>query len=290
MAVIANALKEQRIKKSKDAENYVYYEAHHILPKSLFPAWINRKSNLVLLTAREHFFCHQLLTKIYPSYQMSYALFFMCNGNKYQREVCSSRDYERARIEFSKWNSFINRGKTPWNKGKKCPQLKNPTWMRTEEMNRKRSETMKNRYKNGDIAPWNKGISYKDLYSDDEIKQRFGKNKGRKQSKEEIEIRALKLRGQKRTDEQKAHYSEAAKKRSKRYKETGISKRVGQINKIKRSIPLYCLELDMVFPSKKEAAIFFKTSATRIAAQVERTKLGKLYRGKYHIFEVRKEG
>lgn len=55
--------------------NGEYYERHHILPKSLFPLWVNDKRNLVLLTAREHFFCHKLLYKIFPCKEMSYALF-----------------------------------------------------------------------------------------------------------------------------------------------------------------------------------------------------------------------
>ena len=29
------------------------FEFHHVLPKSLFPNWVKRKSNLVCLTARE---------------------------------------------------------------------------------------------------------------------------------------------------------------------------------------------------------------------------------------------
>lgn len=68
---IINKAKSENRKKGHN----IYYESHHILPKSLFPLWKTRKSNLVLLTAREHFFCHQLLTKIYPSKAMSYALF-----------------------------------------------------------------------------------------------------------------------------------------------------------------------------------------------------------------------
>ena len=36
MAIIAKAIKENRKKLSKDAENYVYYEEHHILPKNFF--------------------------------------------------------------------------------------------------------------------------------------------------------------------------------------------------------------------------------------------------------------
>ena len=250
MTIIVNAIKENRKKLSRDAENYVYYEEHHVLPKSLFPAWKNRKSNLVLLTAREHFFCHQLLTKIYPSYAMSCALFYMCNGNKHQRFVCSSRDYERARIDFSKWNSIMRKGQDPWNKD----------------------------------------ISYKDLYTDEERKLRFGKNKGRKCSKEEIEKRSQSLRGKKRTDEQLEHYREASKKRAARLKANGMSKSVGQINKLKRSKSIFCPELNIIFSSHKEAAEYFHTSECRIAEQIKRIKQGKLYRRKYSILEVSKEG
>lgn len=288
MLIIKHAKNEMELGIRKKG-NGNYYENHHILPKSLFPLWSKRESNLVLLTAREHFFCHQLLTKIYPSYSMACALFYMCNGNEYQRSVCSSRDYERAKNELSKWCSIVRKGQEPWNKGKKCPQFKSPTWLHTEECRIKQSETMKKKYSEG-LTVWNKGMSFKELYSEDERKSRFGKNKGRKQPKEEIEKRSASLKGKKRTDEQKLRYKLAAEKRAKRYKESGISQRVGEINRIKRSQPLYCPELDMLFPSKKEAAIFFKTSASRIAAQVERTKSGKLYKGKYHIFEVRKEG
>jgi hypothetical protein len=288
MLIIEHAKSEEKLGiRSKGNGNY--YEKHHILPKSLFPLWSCKKSTLVLLTAREHFFCHQLLTKIYPSYAMSCALFYMCNGNKHQRLVCTSRDYERARIDFSKWNSIMHKGRDPWNKGKKCPQLKSPTWMHTEECQLKRNKTMKEKYSDGFI-PWNKGVSYKELYTDEERKLRFGKNKGKKQSKEEIEKRAKSLRGQKRTEEQKAHYKAAAEKRAKRLKESGISQRVGQINRERRSIPLYCPELDLRFSSGKEAALYFGTSPARISAQIERTKKGLLYRGKYHIFEVSKEG
>ena len=83
----------------KDFPNQ-YFEFHHILPKSLFPLWKDRKSNIVPLTAREHFFCHQLLTKIYHCNQMLYALwrFVTAKNNKYCK--VSSREYERIRLEF----------------------------------------------------------------------------------------------------------------------------------------------------------------------------------------------
>ena len=73
MRIISHAKSEQ-LQGLRKKGNGNYYEAHHILPRSLFPNWIKRKSNIVLLTAREHFFCHQLLTKIFPSKQIAYAL------------------------------------------------------------------------------------------------------------------------------------------------------------------------------------------------------------------------
>lgn len=71
-----------------------YYESHHILPKSLYPLWSNKQSNQVLLTAREHFVCHLLLTQIFPSYQMNLAY---CRLALDGRRKISSRDYERAK-------------------------------------------------------------------------------------------------------------------------------------------------------------------------------------------------
>ena len=101
MLIIEHAKKEvelglrpESIYKRKNFPNQ-YFEFHHILPKSLFPLWIKRKSNLVPLTAREHFFCHQLLTKIYPCKEMYFAItaFMRTNSNR----VLSSRAYEYVR-------------------------------------------------------------------------------------------------------------------------------------------------------------------------------------------------
>lgn len=73
-----------------------YYERHHILPKSLFPLWKNRKSNIVLLTAREHFFCHQLLTKIYSGDKMFYALHIFISRPNADYKI-TSREYEKLK-------------------------------------------------------------------------------------------------------------------------------------------------------------------------------------------------
>lgn len=95
--IIAHAKEQNRFKGDGN-----YYEAHHILPKSMFPLWKNRKSNIVLLTAREHFFCHQLLAKIYPTPQMLCALHAFISRPNSDYKV-TSREYERIRIAFSNY-------------------------------------------------------------------------------------------------------------------------------------------------------------------------------------------
>lgn len=94
MKIIENAKKQNRRK-----GDGVYYECHHILPKSLFPLWKNKKCNLVLLTAREHFFCHQLLEKIYPNSNMFLALWYLANDG--QNKYCSSREYQKLKERYT---------------------------------------------------------------------------------------------------------------------------------------------------------------------------------------------
>ena len=125
---IISAAKSEQLQGLRKKGNGNYYEAHHILPRSLFPNWIKRKSNIVLLTAREHFFCHQLLTKIFPSKQMAYALWAFCNRPNADYKI-TSREYERIKtLRKLEMKGFRNKGtfykgQEPWNKGKRCPQL-----------------------------------------------------------------------------------------------------------------------------------------------------------------------
>jgi hypothetical protein len=110
----------QRAKNLNRKKGYgVYYEKHHILPKCL--KGTNDNSNLVLLTAKEHYICHLLLTNIYPeSDKLAYALWTMIRGNnlKQSRYIPSSRAYESARIHLG--NTY--KGKPAWNKGIKLTE------------------------------------------------------------------------------------------------------------------------------------------------------------------------
>lgn len=185
MKIISNAIKEDRKKLSKDAKDYVCYEKHHILPKSLFPVWEKRKNNLVLLTPREHFFCHQLLVKIYPSNQMNCALWHMVNSKKYK---FSSKQYQKAREDFIRTNNFSTRkGMEPWNKGKKGVQegwckgkkggwgwhlWKNKNYCHSDISRKKISESHLGK------EPWNKGK--KGIYSEETLKSNRQKHLGKK--------------------------------------------------------------------------------------------------------------
>lgn len=123
MAIISHAQSEQKLglrpksKSQKRTSKFkdLYFEFHHVLPKSLFPLWETKKNNIVALTAREHFFCHQLLTKIYPSFAMQMALFRLANDGKH---IVSSREYELLKVKFAEMQSKRKQGHIPWNKGK----------------------------------------------------------------------------------------------------------------------------------------------------------------------------
>lgn len=146
-----------------------YLEQHHIIPRSLGGS--DEPNNLVKLTAREHFVCHWLLTKMHTGEsraKMIYALNGMKrNGQhneRYETKI-TSRVYESLKKEFSIIHSAVMRGRTPWNKGHR----------------EDRPEVLEN------------------------VKQAALKRKP--QSKESREKQAQKTRGQKRTDKQKAKMS-----------------------------------------------------------------------------------
>lgn len=62
--------------KDKQDPSYVYCEWHHIIPRCCNGS--NEKSNLVLLTAREHYIAHLLLRKMHPENQgLAYAIVMM---------------------------------------------------------------------------------------------------------------------------------------------------------------------------------------------------------------------
>ena len=78
-------------------------ETHHILPKSLGGS--DSPDNLVVLTPREHFFAHLLLTRINNGTnkaKMIHALRCLKNLRNTKRTSCNSLDYEKARLAYNR--------------------------------------------------------------------------------------------------------------------------------------------------------------------------------------------
>lgn len=89
---------------NREKSNEVYYECHHIVPKSLGGS--DNTTNLVLLTAKEHYLAHLLLYRHYKEIggealrKMAFALVSMAaynNPNMQKEEITSSRTYATIR-------------------------------------------------------------------------------------------------------------------------------------------------------------------------------------------------
>lgn len=128
-----------------------YVEKHHIVPKSM--GGPNSKDNIVALTAREHFLCHWLLTKMVdsPEYirKMNHALGKFVQNGQGQDRILSARQFEVARLATSKARTGMKhteeskqkmsdgqKNRTAWNKG--LTGIKH-----SAESNLKRSQTLK---------------------------------------------------------------------------------------------------------------------------------------------------
>jgi hypothetical protein len=98
------------INRAKERSITGYSENHHIIPKSLGGS--NEKTNIVKLTAREHFICHKLLVKMVTGqkrYKMMEAVAIFSN-NKNRKIFINSRDVELIRKYNAKCSSIRNKG------------------------------------------------------------------------------------------------------------------------------------------------------------------------------------
>ena len=102
------------IEKALNTKRFGYTEIHHIIPRSLGGS--DEESNLVKLTAREHFICHYLLTKMYEKFsyewlKMNHAFSMMACISGLQDRYFNSRLYEATREGRSLAISFSQTGK-----------------------------------------------------------------------------------------------------------------------------------------------------------------------------------
>jgi len=90
------------IKNAKLKNNHTgYIERHHIIPRSF--GGDGTKNNLVKLTAREHFICHLLLTKMTNGvnrHKMLHAFMLMKGKTDKQQRYINSRLFDSIKKEF----------------------------------------------------------------------------------------------------------------------------------------------------------------------------------------------
>jgi len=129
-----------------------YIEKHHIIPRSL--GGVDTPGNIVNLTAREHFVCHLLLTKMTVGHHnelMKFAVGKFIQTAPGQQRKFTSWEYKKIRENISqarlgkkhseqtrKKISENRKGKAPWNKGMSGI-------VHSEESNKKRSDTLRGR-------------------------------------------------------------------------------------------------------------------------------------------------
>jgi hypothetical protein len=123
-----------------------YVEKHHVIPRSLGG---NNKDNIVPLTAREHFVCHLLLTKMTTGKfrsKMVLAVFKLTGKGKRVEGnlIRCSRVYENLKVELSGIVSQQKKG---------CKQPPRTSEARTNYSNSKKGKLNPN-FKSEWITPW----------------------------------------------------------------------------------------------------------------------------------------
>ena len=174
-----------------------YYETHHIIPRCM--GGTDDPTNLVDLTAEEHYVAHQLLVKIYPdNSKLVYAANMMTVSSHFN--VRNNKLYGWIRKKASE----ASKGQIPWNRGKTLSPF-------SDETKRKMSEARKGK------IPWN---ICKTLYPlSDEHKRKVSEaskgkipwNKGKTHSDETKRKLSEASKGKKLSDEHKRKMSEARK-------------------------------------------------------------------------------
>lgn len=178
----------------------VFYEKHHIFPKSIY----GENGYIVKLTLREHYLAHKLLVKMTTGKnkaKMVCACFLMMDKNKDFLKI-NSKEYERMRTNFSDsrkewWKDnrkeiLDNREKTEFRK--KISKAQKRIWEENKE------EKMKKRYENGHYEKTSKSLTG--------IKRANPQNK----DIEKIRKMAETHRGMKRSEKAKENISQGKKK------------------------------------------------------------------------------
>lgn len=126
----------------------IYTEKHHIIPSSLGGS--NDKSNLVTLTAKEHFICHLLLTKMLTGSSkalMEFAHQRMCYGKPGTKRYMPSA-YKLRMARSPEQKALVSR------------KLKGTTTAKDQYGNTSRASIDDERWKTGELVGTSKGSTF----------------------------------------------------------------------------------------------------------------------------------
>lgn len=193
-----------------------YTECHHIIPRCL--GGTDEKSNLVLLTAKEHIICHILLTRIFPNNRkllFSVISFLIGSPNTKEKRGGNLISVRMASIIREEWG-LSQRG-IPGHKhteeSKKKISEGNKGKKRSEDFKKKMSEIAKNRPPMSEEARKKSSETHKKNMTAEKIEHIRKINIGRVPSEEQRKRLSLKTRGMKQSEEHNKNLSKAMKGR-----------------------------------------------------------------------------
>ena len=137
------------ITQAKDRITSQYTESHHVLPRSMFPNLHSNSTNRVNLTAKEHFICHWLLTKMVhlpdDVKKMWHAFWAMSMDRDRKRHRIPVRLWVKLREQRGIITAEQNRMRIWTEESKEKIRQFNKSRKQTEESNAKRSAKLKGR-------------------------------------------------------------------------------------------------------------------------------------------------
>jgi hypothetical protein len=188
-------------KNAKNRKIDGYTESHHIIPRSLGGS--DESENLVDLTAREHFICHWLLTKMYTGVarmKMINAMYIMRaegpNQKRYETKI-TSRIYENLRSEYSEYISKLNKGRVQ-PAHEKANQIAAITGRKRDPFSDGWKENLSKNHKS-------KQSGFDGTLREETRKKIGDRIRGRKQTEEEKRVRSEANKGKKREKIQCPH-------------------------------------------------------------------------------------
>lgn len=104
------------IEKARIEKRDGYVEKHHVIPVCL--GGMNARSNLIRLSAREHFLCHLLLVRMSDNIGLKFAVNMMLFSNQFQKRISNSHWYEYSKKLNSAASKLRSAGKGGYHRGK----------------------------------------------------------------------------------------------------------------------------------------------------------------------------